>query len=77
MPINNHLGEIMINLQITEDELATMYYALVTEHNKLLAEKKGKTNKATQTHAQILERQYTRCLGALSTVQLAIEANYK
>ena len=64
----------MINLQITEDELATLYYALVTEHNKLLAEKKDPTRKAT---AQILERQYTRCLGALSTVQLAIEANYK
>ena len=60
-------------VELTVDDLATMYGALATEHNRLLAEKKNPKCKAS---GQILERQYTRCLGTLAKVQMAIEAMY-
>ena len=62
-----------ITIELTVDDLATLYGALVTEHSYLLAEKK---NPMCRASGQILERQYTRCLGTLAKVQLAIEANY-
>ena len=61
-------------LELTEDELATIYGALAEQHNRLLAEKK---DPAKQDVKQIVERQYTRCLGALAKVQIKIENLYK
>jgi len=62
-----------ITMEVTMDDLAEMYGALVAEHNSLLAQKKDPTRKAS---AQIIERQFARCLSTLVKVQLAIEANY-
>lgn len=62
-----------ITIELTVDDLATLYGALVTEHNRLLAEKKNPKCKAS---GQILERQYTRCLDTLAKVKQAIEENF-
>ena len=63
-----------VNVKLTEDDLAVLYGALAEQHNRLLADKK---DPAKQDVKQILERQYTRCLGALAMVQITIEKMYK
>ena len=63
-----------VRIELTEDDLAVFYGALAEQHNRLLKEKKDPAN---QDKVQIVERQYTRCLGALAMVQLTIEKMYK
>lgn len=62
-----------VRLEMTEDDLATLFGALVEQYNRLIVERK---DPARQHVAQIIDRKITRCLNAQVKVERKIQKMY-